>query len=96
MNKFWLFLMIVFFGGSSVVIAGRDMYNRVKHKASSERVAAAALIQDLRGDRLEKKGEKYIHSTVVPERKYSSILPDRDRAMLSSFFNKLSEPADEK
>ena len=92
MNKFLLFMLVLFFGGSSVVIAGRDLYSRHKDKASSERMAAAALIRDLRGDNLMKKGDKYIHAEVVPDRKNSRILPDRDRAMLSSFFDMISEP----
>jgi hypothetical protein len=96
MNRFALFLCVLLFGGSMVLLGARDLRNRLKPPSEAERERASKLVHALRGDELFKAKAKYEEPREdLPPRRVGSYLPDYDLKKIKQFLQGLVGGMDE-
>jgi hypothetical protein len=95
-GKFTQLVMIVFFAGSVVSVAARDVRAGLEHQGPEKQVQVDSLIRQLHGEVLLKKGEAVVHPDVLPLRKPGRLLTERDRracrAILKHFVRVSEDP----
>lgn len=79
------FLLVLYFAGSVVVVAARDIRVRLEKQGTSKKTEVAALIEQLRGEPLQQKGAPFVHADSLPERNRGRLLTKHDR----SFFRRI-------
>jgi hypothetical protein len=79
------FLLVLYFAGSVVVVAARDIRVKLEKQGTSKKTEVAALIQQLRGEPLQQKGAPFVHGESLPERNRGRILTKHDQ----SFFRRI-------
>ncbi len=106
MRKIALQMLILFFAGSVVTVAARDMRANLKVHGDEERSRVQALIQQLKGDVLgnkadkqaeseEEKTQKFLQPSVMPARAPGRILTERDRQVFRSILRKFIAVSEE-
>ncbi len=99
-------MLILFFAGSVVTVAARDMRANLKAHGDEERARVQALIQQLKGDVLgnkadketeseEEKTQKFLQPSVLPPRAPGRMLTERDRQVFRSILRKFIAVSEE-
>jgi hypothetical protein len=89
LQRLALFSFIVFFSGSVVVVAARNLHSKLAPHTDQDKEHAQKLIEALRGDALFKAQAKYSETHPAPSRSNGSYLPDHDRRRIKSFLSSL-------
>jgi hypothetical protein len=91
MNRLGLLSMILFFSGSMVFVAARDLQrDHLRRKdAIHDQDRAKQLVHALQGDVLRETQDKYVPSHSFPSRAGSSVLPEADKSRIKSFLRSL-------
>jgi hypothetical protein len=93
--------MIVFFSGSVVVVAARNLHSKLGPVTDKDKEEAHKLVAAIRGDELFRVQGKYSEAHPAPVRRTGSYLPDYDRKRIKQFLASLigghesEAPADE-
>jgi hypothetical protein len=101
LQRLALFSMIVFFSGSVVVVAARNLHSKLGPVTEQGKEQAQKLVEALRGDELFRAQAKYSEAHPAPARRSGSYLPDYDRKRIKRFLAGLiggqdpEPPADE-
>lgn len=88
------FLLVLFFAGSVVLIAARELRDHGIRQGSGNPSAARRLIQQLRGEYIANSNTEYAATELMPQRSRGGILQDKDRATLNSLLKQVA-PAPE-
>lgn len=101
LRRFGLFLFILFFSGSVVVVAARNLRDRLGTFSTQQQERVVKLVESLRGDELFKAEAKYHEGQKGPPRRNGSYLPEHDLKKIKQFLAGLiagdeSQPAEEK
>jgi hypothetical protein len=89
LQRLALFSFIVFFSGSVVVVAARNLHSKLAPHTDKDKEQAQKLIEALRGDELFKAQAKYSEAHPAPARRNGSYLPDHDRRRIKNFLSSL-------
>ena len=92
-------MFILFFAGSVVTVAARDIRAKLQDQGDTERLQVQALIKQLQGDvlttKVDKEGEseeekqrKFLQPSVMPTRAPGRILTERDHKIFRSILRK--------
>ncbi len=106
MRKIALQMLILFFAGSVVVVAARDMRAKLEVQGDEERAQVQALIKQLKGDVLtsksdteaaseEEKMQRFLQPSVMPTRTPGRVLTERDRKIFRSILRKFISVSEE-
>ncbi len=99
-------MLILFFAGSVVTVAARDVRAKLKEHGEEDRVRVYALIKQLKGDVLtsktdkeaesqEDKNQKFLQPSVMPARTPGRLLTERDRNFFRSILRKFIAVSEE-
>jgi len=89
LRRFGLFLFIVFFSGSVVVVAARNLRDKLGSFSAQQQEQVVKLVEALRGDQLFKAEAKYHEGQKGPPRRVGSYLPEHDIKKLKQFLASL-------
>ena len=91
MNRLGLLAMILFFSGSMVFVAARDLQRNhlLRKDAIHDQERAKQLVHALQGDVLRESQDKYVPPQSFPVRAGSSVLPEADKSRIKSFLRSL-------
>ncbi len=100
LRRFGLFLFIVFFSGSVVIVAARNLRDKLTASSAQEQEQVVKLLEALRGDELFKTEAKYHEQKKGPPRRLGSYLPEHDLKKIKQFLASLiagdeSQPSEE-
>jgi hypothetical protein len=106
MRKIALLMLILFFAGSVVTVAAREMRANLKEQGDDERIRVQALIKQLKGDVLtskadkeaeseEEKRQRFLQPSVLPTRAPGRILTERDSMFFRSILRKFIAASEE-
>jgi hypothetical protein len=76
------FLLVLYFAGSVVVVAAHDIRAALPKQGDSKRAEVKALVRQLRGDPLVRKGQPFLHADEAPAREKGRSLTKHDRSFL--------------
>ena len=88
------FLLVLFFAGSVVLMAARELRDHGIRQGAGNPAAARRLIQQLRGEYISNSNTEYAAADTMPQRSRGGILQDKDRATLNSLLKQVA-PAPE-
>jgi hypothetical protein len=88
-RRLGLFLFIVFFSGSVVIVAARNLRDRLGSFSDQQKEQVSALVEALRGDQLFKAEAKYHQDHKGPPRRFGSYLPEHDLKKIKQFLSGL-------
>lgn len=89
LRELGLFLIIVFFSGSAVVVAARNLRDKLGSFSAQQQEQVVKLVEALRGDQLFKAEAKYHEGQKGPPRRIGSYLPEHDIKKLKQFLASL-------
>jgi hypothetical protein len=89
LRRLGLFFFIVFFSGSVVIVAARNLRDHLGGFSDEQKQRASALVEALRGDQLFKSEAKYHEGQKGPPRRTGSYLPEHDLKKLKRFLSNL-------
>jgi hypothetical protein len=95
LRRLGLFFFIVFFSGSVVIVAARNLRDRLGGFSDEQKERVATLVEALRGDQLFKAEAKYHEGQKGPPRRIGSYLPEHDLKKLKQFLSSLVAGDDE-
>jgi|GEM_PF-6330166 len=106
MRKVGFQLIVLFFAGSVVTVAARDMRSKLRDQGEEGRVRVQALIKQLRADVLgskpdtageseEEKRQRFLQASAMPARTAGHFLTERDRKIFRSILRRFIAVSEE-
>ena len=95
LRRLGLFMFIVFFSGSVVIVAARNLRDKLGGFSEQQKERVVKLVEALRGDELFKAEAKYHEGQKGPPRRTGSYLPEHDLKKIKKFLSGLVSGEDE-